>query len=136
MVNPIPIRRCFVVTVQALRELCESISTERQTWEVREGILLDIPQEIAINFNPQPASDFAREYKFPVVNKNTLFVAESGVYVCLIPIVEKIGKGKLYWENNTLKTDDLADWQQFWIPLEKAIRARFKEDRHRTKGVQ
>jgi hypothetical protein len=108
----------LIVTLEELDTILRLISHGPHRWTASlEKVAMEEGQA------SRPCSDMPNEisYLFPAFDDAML--GETYILVCLhsslaIPVV----KG-LYFEQDSLKHDLLADWQRFWPPLRQALSA-------------
>ncbi len=131
--NPFPIDQCYVVSIVALREICQSLSESgEKQW------LVAFPQHslehgydfknVHIRYNnPSGSIENYISFTFPVVAQLPLFEREEGEMVCLYSLAAHAKETALYMESDDVCRDDIADWEAFWFPLEAKIAARLKK---------
>lgn len=131
--NPFPIDQCFVVSIAALREICQSLSESgEKKWQV---VFPEHTVERGYDFknvhvrynNPSGSLENHISYTFPVVAQLPLFKGEEGEMACLYSLAARSKESAFYMDGDELCHDDIGDWEAFWFPLEAKLTARLKK---------
>ena len=106
MGNPFSTDLSYVVSVKALREILDGISTEDERWWIDE----EKSESVVIGYNDCSQCGLHSSgihdilFKFPKI-ASLPFLDGDGEMVCLYPNSRKAVQRGLYWENGNLLND-------------------------------
>lgn len=109
----------YFLSIPALRALLSSVSTPTRRWTVERS-----PQScVIIGYSNPVYTDMpnALMYEFPCMQRNPLTRDESWALILLHPVAASQRAYGLYFDEDGIKQDLLADWESFWHPLHEAL---------------
>jgi hypothetical protein len=123
--DPFGVDRAYVVSIRALREILQGISSLSDRWWIEETR----KYSVVVAHDRQPGSQIPGletiTFSFPKIASIPLFPdPEEGEILCLYPLARVAGKTGLYMQGGRLLADDFRDWEPFWRPLEKGLAER------------
>ena len=121
----------YFLSIQTLRALLLTISTATRQWTVVRSLQSGV---IVTYSNPvYPDMPNALMYEFPCMQRNPLTCDESWVLILLHPVAANQRAFGLYFDEDGIKQDRLADWENFWAPLHEVLVKLTADPIHRTR---
>lgn len=127
----------FVIHLDEFKAVLREISTESRAWWVRVGKIDPARPHILVGYRDTVSPDLVNDLCFilPLVNPGGPEVDAAARYVVAHPEAltpELVGYYQM--EDGSLRQDDIADFENFWIPMREIFAKRAKAGKETPLG--